>query len=273
MSERTLLLGKQVPVQSAYAPQLLYPIPRAQGRSQLPVAAAELAFFGEDIWHAYELSWLDENHVPQVRVAQLLVPATSPNLVESKSLKLYLNSLNQTRFDSEQTLLEILQDDVSAVVGAAVEWNILPLDAPEFDGVTLPGDCVDALSPGELSTAPDSMLLQLDHAQQENEFVLVSHLLRSLCPVTGQPDWASVCLSYTGPALLRESFLSYVLSFRNHQEFHEQCVERMYCDFYSLLQPSRLSVQAFYTRRGGLDICPWRSSEPGTGARYRLARQ
>lgn len=265
-----LLLGKVVEQPLQYAPEVLQPIPRSLGRKGLTLPDTGLA--GADLWHAYELSWLDPGGKPVARVGRLTVPAASPNIVESKSLKLYLNSLNGEPFDNADQLRGRVETDVSAAAGLPVSLELCAVDDASLAGTPLRGTCIDALDARAPASAPDANLLQCDPGQHGDE-QLYSHLMRSLCPVTGQPDWATVWLSYRGPALRHESVLAYLLSFREHQEFHEQCVERIFCDLLAIAQPEYLQVQAFYTRRGGLDINPMRSTDPADQPLPRLNRQ
>lgn len=258
-----LLLGQQTPPATEYAPQLLYPIARAQGGAM---------FYGADIWHAYELSWLDSSGRPVAKIGRFTVPADSPHIIESKSFKLYLNSLNAKRFGDVSELQGTLAADLSKVAGASVAVEILDLDDPEVAPETLEGTCIDDVAIAAIPDAPQPKLLQADSGQTVSE-ALCSHLLRSLCPVTGQPDWASVRIRYEGPAIERAGLLAYLLGFRNHQEFHEQCVERMFSDVMQACQPTSLTIQAFYTRRGGLDINPLRSTEKDPLPGPRLLRQ
>ena len=267
-----MLLGRQVEYTDSYAPQLLQPIPREYGRTALGLAADTLAFYGEDVWHAYELSWLDADGRPRVAAARLVIPAVSPNLVESKSLKLYLNSVNNTVFQDVSALHRTLMGDISQAVGAAVELELLSCDDPSLVGITAPGECIDQAAYTAAEDKPAASMLRAMPGSEVTQ-VLYSHLLRSLCPVTAQPDWATLIVDYTGPALDQASLLQYVVAFRRHQEFHEQCVERIFCDISAAISPKKLSVQALYTRRGGLDICPWRSTGKGPAPRYRLNRQ
>jgi 7-cyano-7-deazaguanine reductase len=265
------LLGKHTPLVERYSPQLLYPIPRQDGRSRLGLEVDALAFHGEDLWHAWELSWIGEGGVPQAAIARFSVPCVSPNLVESKSLKLYLNSINHTPFKSRAQLCSTLVADLSAVAGAPVAVELLDVDDPSLLPVNPAGSCLDQLAPTSRASEPSGELLQLGSSVGEGRYY--SHLLRSLCPVTAQPDWATLVVHLRGRQLLPESLLAYILSFRQHQEFHEQCVERIYLDIQQCCTPDFLSVQALYTRRGGLDINPWRCSEPLDAPRIRTARQ
>jgi 7-cyano-7-deazaguanine reductase len=266
-----MLLGRQTPVIDDYAPQLLYPIPRAAGREPIGCNLVQ-PFSGCDLWHAYEMSWLDPTGKPVVRVGKFSIPASSASMVESKSFKLYLNSLNNTRFDSDAAAAAMIRRDIAAVVGTSIQLELLAADDPTLAGATLSGSCLDTLAVTPTAAEPCADMLEL----LEGRFVeeqLHTHLLRSLCPVTGQPDWASVWLHYRGRALQHESLLRYVIAYRRHQEFHEQCVERMFCDIQRRVEPQFLHIQAFYTRRGGLDINPFRSTDPAARPLPRLNRQ
>ena len=256
-----LPLGRQVEYPREYSASLLFAIARAAGRSQIGLAAAALPFTGVDRWHAYELGWLDARGKPCAATATLQVPADSPNLVESKSLKLYLNSFNAARFDSADAVRARMAEDLSRAAGSevAVAFGLPRVD--EHD-VATPVVSLDTLE------------LEIDHygppradylVADANELVtetLGSALLKSNCPVTGQPDWARVVIGYRGPRIDRAGLLRYLVSFRDHAEFHEQCVERIFADLMLRAQPETLSVEARYTRRGGLDINPWRAT-PG----------
>ena len=266
-----LLLGKHTPVVDEYSPQLLYPIPRSEGRNRLGLTAP-LPFTGVDLWHAYEMSWLDVTGKPVVRVGRFTIPANSLNMVESKSFKLYLNSLNNTRFVDEDKARSVIVGDISAVTGSEVTLELFEADALSLVGAELDGVCLDELSISATTEAPGAQLLRVSEAQVQEERVY-SHLLRSLCPVTGQPDWATVWIHYRGAALEHRALLQYIVAYRQHQEFHEQCVERMFNDIYTRIVPDFLHIQAFYTRRGGLDINPLRSTDALATALPRLNRQ
>ncbi len=273
MSERDdkeLLLGRNTPVLEQYAPEILYPISRSDARDTLGIREPA-PFHGADTWHAYELSWLDSGGKPVARVGRFEVPADTPNIVESKSFKLYLNSLNNTRFGSDEELRRTLCADIGSAAGGEVTLELFAVEDPALAGSRLPGECLDDATVAAPGCEPDRALLEVPGGGGDH--CCHSHLLRSLCPVTGQPDWASVLLRWRGPALQRESLLRYLLAYRNHQEFHEQCVERIFSDLSQVLAPESLFVQAFYTRRGGLDINPWRSSDPGSRGLPRLNRQ
>lgn len=264
------LLGKSTPLVEHYSPQLLFAIPRSDSRVELGLDQASLPFYGEDTWHGWELSWLGPKRVPQVAVARFRFPCDAPNLVESKSFKLYLNSLNQHQFESRQQLQKILADDLATVAGAAVSVELLDLDAPELQTGSLPGLCIDGYEPLEWATEPTATLLRPEAGEGG---CWHSHLLRSLCPVTAQPDWGSIVIETVGVDIVPETLLAYLLGYRNHQEFHEQCVERIFCDIQNVIEPAHFSVQALYTRRGGLDISPWRSTVSGRAPLRRTSRQ
>ncbi|AMX02788.1 NADPH-dependent 7-cyano-7-deazaguanine reductase QueF [Microbulbifer thermotolerans] len=269
---QNLPLGKETRYESTYNPGLLYPIPRAVSRVQLGLGD-ELPFVGEDEWWGYELSWLNPKGVPQVAVARFSFPASSSRMVESKSFKLYLNSFNQTEFASWDAVRETLAKDLSEVSGAAVEVNLYNVE----DAVLAPepprGICLDRLDIETRRYQPDASILKLAGGAEPVSETLYSHLLRSNCPVTGQPDWATVSVEYQGPALHREALLAYIISFREHQDFHEHCVERIFCDLHRLAAFEALTVSARYTRRGGLDINPLRSTIAGKPLPPRFARQ
>ncbi|NHN77299.1 NADPH-dependent 7-cyano-7-deazaguanine reductase QueF [Azotobacter chroococcum] len=267
-------LGKSSEYLDTYTPSLLFPIPRAPKWAELGLTAASLPYRGVDVWNCYELSWLLPSGKPVVAIGEFVIPADSPNIVESKSFKLYLNSLNQTVFADRETLRQTLAADLSAVAGAPVAVRLRSLAEVQEEGVAaLPGQCIDEL---DVSISryglPSGELLRCDRGRRVEE-VLHSHLLKSNCPVTGQPDWGSVVVDYQGPALDPASLLAYLVSFRQHADFHEQCVERIFLDLQRLLEPERLSVYARYVRRGGLDINPFRSTEALVPDNRRLVRQ
>jgi 7-cyano-7-deazaguanine reductase len=270
-------LGKSSAYQSQYAPELLFPIARQQKRDELGLFAdaGTMPFFGVDIWNAYELSWLNMRGKPQVAIATITVPADSPNIVESKSFKLYLNSFNQTRLAGLDALLALLRDDLSDGFGAPVHVTLTSPEAfgaikmGELDGVLL--DRLDVEIDGY---SPSPELLSADDENGQVEETLVSHLLKSNCLVTGQPDWGTVQIRYVGPQIDQEGLLKYLIGFREHNEFHEQCVERIFMDVLRQCKPTKLAVYARYTRRGGLDINPWRANfSTGKPPNLRGARQ
>ncbi|MEP5765612.1 MAG: NADPH-dependent 7-cyano-7-deazaguanine reductase QueF [Halieaceae bacterium] len=267
------LLGQNSPVPERYAPELLFAIPRAEARDSLGLDPEQLPFRGEDVWHAWELAWLAPGSQPRLAVGRFSIPASSPSLVESKSFKLYLNSLNQEQFDSAAGLANTLVADLSTVAGAAVSVEILELEDAALAITPLPGECIDNCSLQAVVEEPKAELLLLEKCGDGEEQVLHSHALRSLCPVTAQPDWASVIVHVGGARVDPASLLTYIHAYRRHQEFHEQCVERMFSDLQEAGACGHLSVQALYTRRGGLDINPWRSTDAGPAPRLRTARQ
>lgn len=256
-------LGKATSYADGHDASLLFPIARAGARAELGLHG-RLPFSGCDVWNAYELGWLDARGKPSVALAELRVPAESPFLVESKSLKLYLGGFAQTRVDSAEALRQMLVHDLSAATGAAVAVVLAQARGQGDYGIgSLAGECIDDL-PLEIGSygPPDASYLSAEPERLVDE-TLVSHLLRSRCPVTGQPDWASVQLRYSGARIDRAGLLRYLVSYRQHCGFHEQCVERIFVDVQARCQPRRLSVYARYTRRGGLDINPFRSSVAG----------
>ena len=255
-------LGQAVAYRDTYAPELLFPIERQLKRDELGIAAGALPFVGEDLWNAYELSWLDARGKPVVALGEFRVPAASPRLIESKSLKLYLNAFNQQRMVSVDEVQSRIAADLSAAAGAEVGVVLMPLATrPQRRSAYPQGECLDALDIAIDTYQPAPELLHATKAEVEE--TLYSHLLKSNCLVTGQPDWGMLVVRYRGPAIDRESLLRYVVSFRAHNEFHEQCVERVFCDIMARCRPHELAVWARYTRRGGLDINPFRASHAG----------
>ena len=267
-------LGQKTAYISEYDASLLFPIPRSDSRKALGLTG-DLPFHGKDIWTGYELSWLNQKGKPEVAVAEFSIPFDSQFIIESKSFKLYLNSLNQTKFSSWNKVEELLIKDLSLVARARIDVRLYELS----NSLALPINttaelsCIDELDVFVEQYHPDAGLLTVDNANIVSEN-LYSNLLKSNCPVTGQPDWASLFIEYSGAKINREALLRYVISFREHQDFHEHCVERIFVDILNRCQPKHLSVYARYTRRGGLDINPFRSTsktaEPGMG---RLVRQ
>ncbi|ELX8380910.1 NADPH-dependent 7-cyano-7-deazaguanine reductase QueF [Providencia vermicola] len=269
-----LTLGKKTAYYDQYDPSLLQAVPRSLNRDPLNIHAGNLPFHGADIWTLYELSWLNNKGVPQVAIGSVHVDARSENLIESKSFKLYLNSFNQTRFETWENVRSVLQNDLCNCANGEVSVTLHKLNEfsqcaiSPFDGI-----CID-----ELDIEINHYEFNRDYLTHctENELVeetLVSHLLKSNCLITNQPDWGSVQIHYRGPKINREALLRYLVSFRHHNEFHEQCVERIFNDITQLCKPEKLSVYARYTRRGGLDINPWRSNTQFTPDVGRLARQ
>ena len=279
-------LGKASAYTDRYDASLLFPIARAFKREEIGLHAnAPSPFFGADMWTAFELSWLNLRGKPQVALAHFIIPCESPNIIESKSFKLYLNSFNNSQFPDAQAVLALLQADVNEAVwrGATVQSSVgVRLIGPEMfdrepvyelDGLNL--DRLD-IECHRYTPAPDLLKTVDDEGSPQGPVseVLVSNLLKSNCLVTGQPDWGSVQISYTGAAIDQEGLLQYLVSFRNHNEFHEQCVERIFMDIWTRCKPLKLTVYARYTRRGGLDINPFRTSHPqALPGNTRMARQ
>jgi 7-cyano-7-deazaguanine reductase len=273
-------LGKPAPYVDHYDPSLLFPISRLPKRQELGLHGA-MPFFGADLWTAFELSWLTPRGKPQVTIAHVTVPCETPNIVESKSLKLYLNSFTNTPFASADEVRDRIRADISeaawrgAPAPSSVGLRILLPDqfdrepVHELDGLSL--DRLD-IECSQYTPAPE--LLTAAFGEQPVEEVLTSNLLKSNCLVTGQPDWGSVQIRYSGPQIEQGGLLRYLVSFRNHNEFHEQCVERIFMDIWKRCKPVKLAVYARYTRRGGLDINPFRTSHPqAIPANVRTARQ
>ena len=267
-------LGKASSYTDQYDPSLLFAIPRADKRAELGVADTP-PFFGADMWTLYELSWLNLRGKPQVALAHITVPCESPHIVESKSFKLYLNSFNNSRFLDAREVRERIRADVSAATGVGIGIKTIGPElfdrepVHEMDGLNLDRLDVECL---HFTPAPELLFAEFDEPPVTE--TLTSNLLKSNCLVTGQPDWGSVQIAYSGPAINQEGLLQYLVSFRNHNEFHEQCVERIFMDVWSRCKPIKLSVYARYTRRGGLDINPFRCSYPAQlPQNVRTARQ
>ncbi|WP_226668957.1 NADPH-dependent 7-cyano-7-deazaguanine reductase QueF [Microbulbifer aggregans] len=270
---QNLPLGQETRYESSYNPKLLHPIPRAVSRAQLGLEGDTLPFTGADEWWGFELSWLSPKGVPQVAVARFRFAASSPSMIESKSFKLYLNSLNQSEFESAEAVQKVLEADLSAAAGSDVVVTLFDVEDAALAVHTPAGFCVDKLDIEARQYQPDASLLKLAANGEVADETLYSHLLRSNCPVTGQPDWATVSIEYAGPALDRAALLAYIISFREHQDFHEHCVERIFCDLQKLAAFDRLTVCARYTRRGGLDINPLRTTTGEIVFPGRFARQ
>lgn len=262
------ILGQSTHYPKTYAPDMLYPIPRALGRAKLALPADALSI-GMDWWQVFEMSWLNSQGISQVAMARLAIPATSNYIVESKSLKLYFNSLNFTEFDNQQAVKATVEKDLSACLKTDVtleifEVNIansLPISAPQ-------GDCIDnALDNSDKKIAivsdvdPSSLTVAHQGAADSQLQILHSHLLRSNCPVTNQPDWGTLEIQIDSQPIDRAGLLEYILSFRQHNGFHEQCVEQIFSDLTQVFAPKTLMVRAWYTRRGGIDINPCRVSD------------
>ncbi|WP_375326586.1 NADPH-dependent 7-cyano-7-deazaguanine reductase QueF [Candidatus Tisiphia endosymbiont of Nemotelus uliginosus] len=253
------LLGKKTEYVTTYDPTLLFPIARASQRQELTCNQDNLPFFGVDIWNAYEISWLNLQGKPQVMIGEFYIPANSQYIIESKSLKLYLNSFNNSKFESIDKIKHLLLQDLSHLVQAKINITLLPLNIP-YRFEVLPGKNIDHLEiQCENYPAADKSLIKYYNTHIVEE--IYSDLLRTNCPITNQPDWGSISIKYSGKKIDHASLLKYIISFRNHNEFHEQCVERIFMDIYSITRPEYLAIYARYTRRGGIDISPYRSSD------------
>jgi 7-cyano-7-deazaguanine reductase len=263
-------LGQETVYVNRYDPALLYPIRRDLSWEAKGIKRGSLPFRGLDIWNAYEVSWLDAGGKPVVRLAEFRIPAGSPCIIESKSFKLYLNSFNQSRFAQESEVRERMQSDLSSAAGAPVQVRLIPLTQP-VEVSQLKGRCLDDLPLQVEHYSPAPELLNASGAVTEE--TLVSHLFKSNCPVTGQPDWASVQIRYKGAQIDHKGLLAYLISYREHGDFHEQCVENIFMDIWQRCRPQKLSVYARYVRRGGLDINPYRSSINDEPQNLRLSRQ
>ncbi len=277
-------LGKASAYIDQYDASLLFPIPRAGKRAEIGIATgtpSSAPFFGADLWTAFELSWLNTRGKPQVALVHFVVPCESVNIIESKSFKLYLNSFNNTRFADVADVLARLRVDINeavwrgGVVQSSVGVKVIAAEKFDMEPVhELDGLSLDRLDVECTHFQPAPELLTVTDAENPVSEVLVSNLLKSNCLVTGQPDWGSVQIRYTGAAIVQEGLLQYLVSFRNHNEFHEQCVERIFMDIWTRCKPLKLAVYARYTRRGGLDINPFRTSHPqALPSNTRTARQ
>ncbi|MBB1302336.1 NADPH-dependent 7-cyano-7-deazaguanine reductase QueF [Pseudoalteromonas sp. SR44-5] len=258
------VLGQSTEYVDTYTPSLLFPIARKLNRDDLNIDESALPFKGQDLWTGYELSWLNAKGKPVVAVATFEFPCQSSHIIESKSFKLYLNSFNQSRFDSIDDVQAILTADLSTAVAKPVNVTLYsPSDYNCLPCTPLPGECIDDLDIEIDNYHLHANSLQAVATNTVTE-TLHSHLLKSNCLITSQPDWASIIIRYTGEQVCKESLLRYLISFRTHNEFHEQCVERIYCDLITQLKITKLEVYARYTRRGGLDINPYRSTDHDT---------
>ncbi|UDG82513.1 NADPH-dependent 7-cyano-7-deazaguanine reductase QueF [Candidatus Vallotia cooleyia] len=260
MTSNQFILGKKVGYSQSYNRKLLFPIERRHSRNAIGIPVI-LPFFGTDIWNAYELSWLNKRGKPQIALATFHIPAESPNIIESKSFKLYLGSFAKTRIASIDVLRETIHRDVCASVNANVSVQIIPPD--EFVTPVINQRARTSLDRLDLDTdiyMPDPSLLSVNSCQAPINETVFSDLLKSNCPVTGQPDWGSIQIQYVGPPIDHASLLRYIVSYRDHTAFHEQCVEHIFIDIQRVCKPIKLAVYARYTRRGGLDINPFRTN-------------
>lgn len=264
-------LGKTTIYIETYAPDLLFPVPRRMARDKMGIQIP-LLFQGIDIWNGYEISWLNPKGKPETRLAEFVVPCTSMNIIESKSLKMYLNSFNQTKFAGEEEVYQTLVKDLSTVAEGEIEVRLFHLQEKLGEVlVEFPGTCID-----DVDIQTDIYQVHPTFLRVSKECVeedLYSHLLKSNCLATGQPDWGTVLIRYSGPQIDRAGLLQYIVSFRNHSGFHEDCVERMFTDIARICRPEKLTVYARYTRRGGLDINPFRSNFEKSPSNARHVRQ
>ncbi|WP_118812926.1 NADPH-dependent 7-cyano-7-deazaguanine reductase QueF [Haemophilus haemolyticus] len=273
-SLKSLKLGQKTEYASQYDRTLLQPVPRALNRDGLGITQNQLFTIGADIWTAYEISWLNEKGLPQVAIADIYLDYQSQNLIESKSFKLYLNSFNQSKFADLNAVQQTIQRDLSECAQGDVKVRLNPVAVYNSQKIDhLQGDCIDEQDIEITSYEFNSDWLKDCVSDEIVEEKLVSHLLKSNCLITNQPDWGSLHIHYVGKKIDHEKLLRYVVSFRQHNEFHEQCVERIFCDLMYYAKPEKLTVYARYTRRGGLDINPFRSNFENLPENLRLARQ
>jgi 7-cyano-7-deazaguanine reductase len=268
-------LGKKVDYISlnGYNPELLFPLPRDIKRKELGISVKNLPFCGVDIWNHYEVSWLNSNGVPKVAIASIEIPATSDFIIESKSMKLYFNSLNNHHFKNLDDLWATVTLDLSNAVNERVKVVFLPLNTKSLDIETCIGTCVDEIDTDITEYMVNSELLKSESNLKTSE-TIYSNLLRSNCLITNQPDWATISVEYNGNKINHESFLKYIISYRNHNEFHEQCIERIFIDIMKHCHVDDLTVSGRFTRRGGIDINPIRSTNSNVQIKnLRLIRQ
>ncbi|MCE3043804.1 NADPH-dependent 7-cyano-7-deazaguanine reductase QueF [Legionella sp. 16cNR16C] len=268
-------LGQSSEYDDHYNPERLFAIARAPKRKEIGIDPMALPFYGFDCWNHYEVSWLNEKGKPVVAIAEIIYDCATPNIIESKSLKLYFNSFNNTRFKDNEAVKQIIKQDLAQRVGGDVQVRILGLTESGYNHIkpSAAGECLDDLDVAcSVYLVEPSFLCTEDKRVEE---ILYSDLLKSNCLVTNQPDWATVQITYTGKKIDHEGLLKYLISFRNHNEFHEQCIERIFIDIMNRCQPEKLTVYGRYTRRGGLDINPYRSTEKlkSKELNFRLIRQ
>ena len=273
-SLKSLKLGQKTEYASQYDRTLLQPVPRALNRDGLGITQNQPFTIGADIWTAYEISWLNEKGLPQVAIADIYLDYQSQNLIESKSFKLYLNSFNQSKFADFNAVQQTMQRNLSECAQGDVKVRLNPVDVYDSQKIDhLQGDCIDEQDIEITSYEFNANWLKDCVSDEIVEEKLVSHLLKSNCLITNQPDWGTLHIHYVGNKIEHEKLLRYVVSFRQHNEFHEQCVERIFCDLMHYAKPEKLTVYARYTRRGGLDINPFRSNFENLPENLRLARQ
>lgn len=268
-------LGKKSEYDSTYNPDRLFAIPRSEQRKEIGIESEHLPFYGFDCWNHYEVSWLNEKGKPKVAIAEIYYDCKTPFLIESKSLKLYFNSYNNTAFSSVSDVEDRVKQDIAERIGGDVTVTIHPLNHSKYNSLhhSFKGECLDDLDVScSVYKVEPKFLTVSDELVEE---CLYSDLLKSNCLVTNQPDWGSVQIEYKGKKIDREGLLKYLISFRNHNEFHEQCIERIFMDIMRLCKPESLTINGRYTRRGGLDINPYRSTKKPImdNANVRLVRQ
>lgn len=274
MTDKQMPLGQVSTYPENYDPSLLFAVSRAPKRVEVGLHPEHPGFVGEDVWNAWEVSWLLPSGKPVVAIADIRVPALSPNIIESKSLKLYLNSWNQHVANEFAQVAQTMTHDLTQAAGAPVSVTLIPIQQADqyFNIAPTQAICIDELEVSISQYQPQGNLLRLTGSKRVSQ-TLVSHLLKSNCPVTSQPDWGSLFVSYQGPEIDHEALLRYVISFRQHTDFHEQCVERAFADLQALGSFDELTVWARYVRRGGLDINPWRSTHLAQARNDRHVRQ
>jgi len=264
-------LGQSTVYVETYSPEQLFPIPRTLARDKLSFGT-DFPFSGVDIWNGYEISWLNLKGKPEIAIAEYTFPCTSPNVIESKSFKLYLNSFNQSRFETYEEVKNIMQKDLSRAAGADISVILFPVSQLKSHMLEeFPGKCLDILDIETDTYEVNTNFLVTSHETVTE--ILYTNLLKSNCLATGQPDWGSVYIHYTGPQINHEGLLKYIISFRRHAGFAEHCVEEIYHDILMRCNPERLTVYGRYTRRGGLDINPFRSNFEEATTNIRQFRQ
>lgn len=262
-------LGDKSAYVSEYTPGLLFPIPRNEPWHP---EFSSRPFYGIDVWNAFEVSWLNAKGLPIMAVAEFRIPADSSHIIESKSFKLYLNSFNQSVMADAAQVQQHLTEDLTAAAGVPVQVTLFNLGDKAMPVLPTPGVNIDEQDIDITTYSPDASLLSSDISRYRTE-VLHSHLLKSNCPVTGQPDWATLVVEYEGATIDRAGLLAYIVSYREHGDFHEQCVEQIFLDIKAQCKPGQLTVYARYVRRGGLDINPYRSTRPLSPSNHRTERQ
>lgn len=258
-------LGHKVAYEAHYNPDVLFPIERQTNRMLLGITSEKLPFYGWDHWNHYEVSWLNKKGKPCVALAQIIYSCASPCIIEAKSMKLYFNTFNNTIFENAPKIQDIIQQDISQRIKSDVIVKIIPINAINEQEITrtFEGTCIDEQDiTCDIYQVDASLLVTEEPMVKEIQETLFSHLLKSNCLVTGQPDWGSVQITYRGPKINQAALLHYLVSFRNHSEFNEQCIERIFMDIMQYCRPTQLTVQGQYTRRGGIDINPSRSTHP-----------